>query len=321
MSKEEEIPRWRYDGLLKDTRKDDRLMAFYKPIDKTPRMQTEKLSLKHKDLLYQRLRNITVALSEFTFPNLYLFRKNHDYEVILDKEVFIKGRSYDEHIFLMPTMDVRTLKIAYLKEIMRDVDFLFPIPEEWLPAFKPDEFEITFAEGEADYLYTVEKMSTFAGRKLHKKRNLLKQFNERYAGKGLPLTNDRLDDARFVLNEWLMKAEMSADETDYSACLEALNRYEELVLCGGIYYADNEPAGIVIGEELNEETFVLHFAKARTAFKGAYQYMFNNFAKILPPKYKYLNLEQDLDQENLRIFKSSYVPDLMLKKARVHLKS
>jgi hypothetical protein len=221
----------------------------------------------------------------------------------------------------MPTADVRTLDIAYLKELMRDVDFLFPIPEEWLPAFSPDEFETTFAEGDADYLYTVLKMSTFAGRRLHKKRNLLKQFVEAHTHDARPLTNDRLNDARFILNDWLATTKMNADETDYAACLEALDRYEELILCGGIYYADREPAGIVLGEELNEETFVLHFAKARTKFKGIYQYMFNNFAKILPPKYKYLNLEQDLDKENLRIFKSSYVPDLMLKKARVRLKS
>jgi hypothetical protein len=284
-------------------------------------MQTEKLSLKHKDLLHQRLRNITVPLSEYTFPNLYLFRKNHDYEVILDKEVFIKGRSYDGHIFLMPTADVRTLDIAYLKELMRDVDFFSPIPEEWLPAFSPDEFEITFAEGDADYLYTVLKMSTFAGRRLHKKRNLLKQFVEAHTHDARPLTNDRLNDARFILNDWLATTKMNAEETDYAACLEALDRYEELILCGGIYYADREPAGFVLGEELNEETFVLHFAKARTKFKGVYQYMFNNFAKILPPKYKYLNLEQDLDKENLRIFKSSYVPDRLLKKARIRLKT
>jgi hypothetical protein len=282
-------------------------------------MQTEKLSLKHKDLLHQRLRNITVPLSEYTFPNLYLFRKNHDYEVILDKEVFIKGRSYDGHTFLMPTADV--LDIAYLKELMRDVDFLFPIPEEWLPAFSPVEFEITFAEGDADYLYTVLKMSTFAGRRLHKKRNLLKQFVEAHTHDARPLTNDRLNDARFILNDWLATTKMNAEETDYAACLEALDRYEELILCGGIYYADREPAGFVLGEELNEETFVLHFAKARTKFKGVYQYMFNNFAKILPPKYKYLNLEQDLDKENLRIFKSSYVPDRLLKKARIRLKT
>ncbi len=65
---------------------------------------------------------------------------------------------------------------------------------------------------------------------------------------------------------------------------------------------------------------MLHFAKARIKFKGIYQFMFNNFASILPPKYRYLNLEQDLDKENLRVFKTSYQPDIMLRKARVRLK-
>jgi len=283
-------------------------------------MQIEKLGLKHKDLLIQRLKNITVPLSEYTFPNLYLFRKNHDYDVMTDGEVFIKGRTYDGHVYLMPTTDVRTLDVAALKALMAGVDFLFPIPEEWLPAFSPEGFDITFAEGDADYLYTVVKMSTYAGRKLHKKRNLLKQFNELYTSEARPLTNEHLDQARAVLDGWLVEAGLDAELTDYGPCREAIDRYEELVLCGGMYYAEGEPAGFVLGEEVNDETYVLHFAKALTKFKGVYQFMFNNFAKILPPKYKYLNLEQDLDKENLRIFKSSYVPDAMVKKARVKLR-
>ena len=283
-------------------------------------MQIEKLSLKHKDLLSQRLKNITVPLSEYTFPNLYLFRKNHDYDVMIDGEVFIKGRTYDGHVYLMPTVDVRTLDVAALKALMAGVDFLFPIPEEWLSAFSPERFDITFAEGDADYLYTVEKMSTYAGRKLHKKRNLLKQFNELYTSEARPLTNEHLDQARAVLDGWLVETGLDAEQTDYGPCREAIDRYEELVLCGGMYYAEGEPAGFVLGEEVNDETYVLHFAKALTKFKGVYQFMFNNFAKILPPKYKYLNLEQDLDKENLRIFKSSYVPDAMVKKARVKLR-
>lgn len=262
-----------------------------------------------------------VPLSEYTFPNLYLFRRIHEYEVIMDREIFIRGTSYDGHSYLMPTKDVRLLDLGYLKDMMREVDFLFPIPEEWLSVFSPEEFKISFAEGDADYRYTVEKMSTLTGRNLHKKRNLLKQFLEKYTHEALPLTNDRLDQARFILADWLATTEMQADDTDFGPCLEALDRYEELALCGGITYAAAEPAGFVLGEELNEETFVLHFAKARTKFKGVYQYMFNNFAKILPPKYKYLNLEQDLDKENLRVFKSSYAPDVMLKKARVRLRA
>jgi hypothetical protein len=283
-------------------------------------MQREKLVLRHKDILDPRLRAITVPLSEYTFPNLYLFRGIHEYEVITDKDIFVRGTTYDGHSFLMPTTDVRSLDPGYLKDMMSGVDFLFPIPEEWLSCFSDEEFEIAFADGDADYMYTVEKMSALTGRNLHKKRNLLKQFLEKYAHEALPLTNDRLDQARFILTDWLETTEMRVDDTDFSPCLEALDRYEELILCGGIYYANDEPAGFVIGEELNGSTFVLHFAKARTKFKGIYQFMFNNFAKILPPKYTYLNLEQDLDKENLRVFKSSYIPDVMLKKARVRLR-
>lgn len=283
-------------------------------------MRSEKLGIQHKDLLVPRLKRINAGLSEYTFANLYLFRKAHDYEVVFGDDIFIKGRSYDNHSYLMPTTDVRNIDRSYLKEMMRDVEYLFPIPEAWLSPFSPDEFEITYVDGDADYVYTVQKMSTYAGRNLHKKRNLLKQFLETYEHDAKPLTNDRLEEARFILDDWLTTSESNKDETDYSPCQEALDRYEELVLCGGIYYADNEPAGFVLGEELNDETFVLHFVKARTKFKGIYQYVFKNFASILPPKYKYLNLEQDLDMENLRIFKSSYVPDAMVRKARVRLK-
>ena len=283
-------------------------------------MQSFKLSIGHKEVLFPRFKAIKTSLSEYTFANLYLFRNNHEYEVIFDKETFIKGRSYDGHTYLMPTTDISTIDLPYLKEVMQTVEFLFPIPENWLNAFSPEEFEVAFVVGDADYVFSVEKMSTYGGRNLHKKRNLLKQFVGLYQHDARPLTNDRLDEARFILNDWQATSESKKEETDYEPCLEALDRYEELIICGGIYYADNEPAGFVLGEELNEEMFVLHFAKARTKFKGIYQYMFNNFAKILPPKYKYLNLEQDLDKENLRLFKSSYVPDAMIKKARIKLK-
>jgi uncharacterized protein len=283
-------------------------------------MLTEKLGLQHKDVLTPLLKEAQAGLSEYTFANLYLFRGNHDYEVIKDRIIFIKGKSYDHQTYLMPTVDLRTVDLGPFKELLASVDFLFPIPEPWLTAFPSGQFEIAFNEGDADYVFTVEKMSTYKGRNLHKKRNLLAQFLKLYPHDALPLTQERLDQARFILDDWQATSEMNAADTDYAACREALDRYDELVLCGGIYYAEGEPAGFVLGEEVSDETFVLHFAKARTRFKGIYQFMFNNFAKILPPKYKYLNLEQDLDKENLRVFKASYVPDMMMRKARVRLK-
>lgn len=281
-------------------------------------MRSEKLGLEHKELLFGRLKKIGSPISEYSFANLYLFRKIHRYSVILDGEIFIKGVSYDAQTYLMLTSHPRTMDMNSLREGMRDVDFLFPVEEEWLPFFDPAEFRFTWQAGDSDYMYTTEKMITYSGRRLHVKRNLLSRFKKNYSHEAHPLTRDRMSDARRVLEQW--QAGSGHAGTDYETCLEALDRYDELVLCGGIYYADGEPAGFILGEELTPETFVIHFAKGVKRFKGIYQYIFNNFAGILPKKYRYLNFEQDLDKENLRIAKASYQPDLMVKKMRVSLK-
>jgi len=283
-------------------------------------MVTQALELRHKELLYERLKTIDIPIAEYSFANLYLFRKVHGYQVVFDQDIFIRGTTYDGYSYLMPTCWIDEVDIDYLRGLAEKVDFLFPIAEAWLPIFDGGGFEFTFKEGDMDYMYTVEKMSTFKGRRLHKKRNLLKQFVTTYHHEAKPLTQDLAGDSLFILKEWQTETGLAEDQTDYVPCLEALHLYDTLVLCGGIYYAEGEPAGFIIGEELNEETFVLHFAKARKKFKGVYQYMFNSFSKILPQKYLYLNFEQDLDEETLRVAKSSYLPDMMLKKMRVALK-
>lgn len=283
-------------------------------------MKTEPIGREHREMLTERFRALNLPLSEYSFANIYLFRSVHAYEVLLDEDVFIRGRSYDGRSYLMPTTPVASLDPAYLRTMMGQADFLFPIPEHWADFFGGAEFDVVYNKGDTDYVYTVEKMSTYPGRRLHKKRNLLSQFMNHHRHEAHRLTSDRIEDAAAVLEEWQKASRQDAGRTDYYPCREALERFEDLELCGGVYYADDEAAGFVIGERLNSEMVVLHFAKAKTKFKGIYQYMFNNFAGLLPEKFEFLNLEQDLNKENLRVFKSSYQPDRMLKKARVKLK-
>jgi len=283
-------------------------------------MKKEPIGREHREMLTARFRALNLPLSEYSFANIYLFRAAHAYEVVLDDEIFIRGRSYDGRTYLMPTTPVASLDPAYLRIMMRHADFLFPVPEHWTDLFSIDEFDVAYNKGDTDYVYTVEKMSTYPGRRLHKKRNLLSQFMNHHRHEAHRLTKDRIEDAAAVLEEWQKASPQEAGRTDYHPCREALERFEELGLCGGVYYADDEVAGFVIGERLNSEMVVLHFAKAKTKFKGIYQYMFHTFAGLLPEQFEFLNLEQDLNKENLRVFKSSYQPDRMLKKARVKLK-
>lgn len=281
-------------------------------------MKREKLDLTHKELLKPKLHEAHSIISEYSFANLYLFRNVHDYEVFQhDEDIFIYGKSYDGSHYIMPTVPVETLELDQLRELMQLADYVFPVPEEALPRFQTDEFEVAFDDGDTDYVYTVEKMATFAGRKLSKKRNLLKQFNTLYDPASFVIEEGLKPDLLKILNAWQEELGLSKEETDYYPCVEAIEKKEALGLCGIIYYVDDEPAGFILSEPLSEDTLALHFAKGLRQYKGLYQFMYNSFAKILSPKYEHLNFEQDLGLQALKVAKSSYVPDMLLKKYRV----
>lgn len=285
-------------------------------------MPVEKLSLEHRPLLDQRLKGAHTFLSEFSFANLYLFRQTHDYRVVTEGgAVFVTGQTTDGRRCVMPTEDVRVSGLDALLRVLTPQDIVFPVPEEWLSAFPGTMFEQTLWEGDSDYLYKVERIATYQGQQLQKRRNLLHQFLALYVPRPEPLTPERVADAQAVLEGWQSDVGEPLEATDHAACREALARAEELALCGMIYYVEEEPAGFLIGEELNGRMYALHFAKGRRKFKGLYQYMFNHFAGMLPGKYEYLNFEQDMGKLALKIAKSSYYPDRMLDKYRLSLRS
>jgi hypothetical protein len=124
------------------------------------------------------------------------------------------------------------------------------------------------------------------------------------------------NDAMEVLEGWRKEKDQPGD---YLAAKEALEKMEELQLCGGIYYVNEQPVAYTLGEELaGGESFVIHFEKALAQYKGLYQFVNQSFAAILPrDKYKTINREQDLGDEGLRQAKMSYKPIGFVKKYRV----
>ncbi len=280
-------------------------------------MHSEQLSLQHKELLAPRLRGLGLNISEYTFANLYLFRNIHQYEVVFAFDIFIKGKTRDGFSYLMPTTPIAQLDQQQLIELLTGVDFLYPLPEEWAGCFDPQLFSIEANEDDSDYLYSTEKMRTYPGRHLAGRRNLVKQFKAHYTVRSFPLTSEHIAKAQEVLKQWLEDSRQRPEETDFEACKEALQLLDILGLTGCIYYADEKPIGFMLGEPLNAEVYVMHFAKTNVLYKGIYQFMYQSFALNLDVRYHALNLEQDLGEPGLQQAKRAYLPDKLLPKLRI----
>lgn len=281
----------------------------------------ETIDLAHRPFLSARFRQLNLFISDYTFANVYLFRKISRYEMLTkDCGTFISAYNYQNQNYIMPLDNPQDCSLDTLRQLLSAGSFFYPIPEEWLSFFPEKEFCKSFSDSESDYIYLTQNMASFAGKQYTRHRNHLNQFLGAYKPIGRPLSDDTLRDGVKILNQWQNECLIASNKTDFSVCEEALHKYSELALWGTVYYIDGEAAGLIMGEALNDQTFCLHFAKASKRYHGIYEFMFNDTAKQLESQYKYLNLEEDMGSKNLRRTKASYGPERILKKYRVGIR-
>jgi hypothetical protein len=91
-------------------------------------------------------------------------------------------------------------------------------------------------------------------------------------------------------------------------------------LSGFLHEAGGVPAGFVLVEELNPGVLAVRFAKGRVEFDGIYAYLFQDLARRLGPRVRWLNFEQDLGSANFRRTKQSFRPSALLAKHRVRVR-
>lgn len=99
--------------------------------------------------------------------------------------------------------------------------------------------------------------------------------------------------------------------------LNALRLYRELELKGGALRVDGEIVAFTIGEELCEDTFVVHIEKAYADVQGAYPMINQQFVEHECTAYQYVNREEDTGAEGLRKAKLSYRPAFLEEKGIV----
>ena len=158
---------------------------------------------------------------------------------------------------------------------------------------------------------------TLAGRKYHGKKNHCNAFVKEYPDYVYEEMNRSNIDECIAFGDMWCERRMGDDPSlvcEKCAIHEALNNFEALKLRGGVIRIGGKVEAFSFGEKINDNTAVLHVEKANPEIRGLYSVINRDFAKNAWGDVTYLNREEDMGIEGLRMAKESYKPEFMVKK-------
>lgn len=292
-------------------------------------VQFKRTELEDKELLHSYFERFPSRSCERTFANSLLWSRHYPVKFAIVENALVFRSTGHGEAYTYPAGEPEDVKRAleFLKQDTeeRGVPFVlyhvtkaqFDQLENWYPG----RFELEFDRDIADYIYESEKLATLSGKKLHAKRNhinKLKATHENWSYE--TMTEDNLEECFQMALKW--RNENNCDENheknaEMCVTLNALRLFKELELTGGILRIDGEIVAFTIGEELCEDTFVVHIEKAFADIQGAYPMINQQFVEHECMKYKYINREEDTGAEGLRKAKLSYRPAFLEEKGIV----
>lgn len=175
----------------------------------------------------------------------------------------------------------------------------------------------------ADYLYMLDDLKTFPGKRFHGQRNHLNRFYKDNPGsRYVPITWDTLPRARAFLTEYVYRtpARSPIEAEEQCRAQELLEAVSLLQLQAGyLETARGDIVALAIGEVMGDTLYV-HVEKARLDYPGAYQAIVSAFAcHAAQPDTRYCNREDDSGEEGLRRSKEAYHPVAMIDKYWVNI--
>lgn len=260
------------------------------------------------------------------FPTMYLWGHiYHSRFCVAEGWLFIKSGEQQSYGFPYGEGDLGRA-IALLREDAhqngKKLRFFGLLPEQrtQLEALFPGEFTYTPDRNGAEYLYEAEKLATYAGKKLHAKRNFCNRFESAHPDwQFVPITGENLEAVRQFHSEWVRENEGMDNGLHQEGCVvrSALRQMQELGLTGGALTAGGRIYGFSVGCMINGTVSDINIEKASAEEPGAYPMVCREMTRMMKEKYPrltFVNREEDTGDEGLRRSKESYYPVALLEK-------
>ncbi|MBE6773485.1 MAG: DUF2156 domain-containing protein [Ruminococcaceae bacterium] len=285
-----------------------------------------------RDWIRKRTAEMGCPSCEYTFGNIFSYTAKMDIKVAEIYGCLVTRCIFGDSVLYCYPMGNGDRKKA-VEELVQDglgsgKDFVFfgltrDFAEE-LESFYPGRFNIEFDRDGSDYLYYSEDLINLSGKKYQPKRNHISYFEKNYNWEYEVITNDNIPECIDMNSRWIETAlaEFREDlEYEFEIIKLAFANYDALGLKGGLIRVDGEVIAFTVGEEMNENTFCVHFEKAFSSYRGAYPIINREFCKRELSSYKYIDREDDVGAENLRKAKLSYHPAIIREEYEAKLKN
>ncbi len=287
-----------------------------------------KVTIKDHDIIKQGLNSCDKEMCDYAVSCFYMWSFYYDYEyMIYNDQLIIRGNDVldkDKKSYMLPIGSDIFSAIDYLFSINNNEVTFNGIDDIDLEFLKNNyECSVTLLDGYSDYVYSALELSLLKGEKFKKKRNLVNKFHKAYNNIVFKEISD--SDISSIIQQyvnWYDVNEMNElEKFDFYTTMSFIKDYSLFELKGAMLIVDDKIIAFSFYLIKGDMAFV-HIEKANKDIFGSYQAINNYVASLLYEKYnvKYLNREEDMQDEGLRKAKMSYNPIKMINKYKVVIK-
>ena len=167
----------------------------------------------------------------------------------------------------------------------------------------------------SNYLYELNQLKTFSGKKMQKKRNHLNYFiNQKHNIKIKDIRDVPVDELISFSEYLIKKYDNEIRKNEINSYIATLNEINKSELYSGItIYIDDKLCAFTLGF-LNKDTYEIIIEKAEIDIRGLYQFLIKTNLEINNINCKYIDRLDDLGLESLRKSKLSYHPIIYIER-------
>ena len=279
------------------------------------------VNLESKKEIIKFLNGYKSVSCEMCFGNLFVWSRLENTEYDVRGNILYLRSNESSYYFPVPCQPSADYKqaVADILNYDKNIRFINLLSEQ--AEFLKDNFNLKIIgrRDKSEYIYEADRLRSFAGRKLHGKKNHLNKFYSLYGSRYKYENIDERNIGECLKLSWKWRSlnEIYMNDsilTELDMVKRFIENYDNLDLSGGCIKIDGEIKAFTVGERAfaGSDCVIVHIEKAAyDEIEGIYPAVCSMFL-LAHPEFRLANREDDLGDEGLRRSKLSYRPLYLL---------